>query len=238
MINAIDYIKVSQNFLYAVKVGDATTTYIDTLKQANPEILASQLNTDPKRLVFWLNIYNGYTQVLLKNNPDQYKTRNSFFSNRQIPIAGQHLSLDDIEHGILRHSKIKWSEGYLNKLFPSSFEKTFRIQKLDYRIHFALNCGAKSCPAIAFYDVENINEQLALATKVYLEGECDFNSLKNVVHVPAIMGWFRNDFGGKKQMVAILKQNEIIPKNSYPKIHFKKYDWTLYLDNYKSVHIQ
>lgn len=232
---AIDYVRISQDFLYAVKVGEETKNYIDTLANANSITLSNQLNNDKKRIGFWLNIYNGFTQVTLKNNPDQYKTRNSFFSNKQIKIAGQKLSLDDIEHGILRRSKIKWSEGYLSKIFPSKFEKMFRVDSLDYRIHFALNCGAKSCPAIAFYKPENIDQQLDLAIKVYLSAECEYDTLTNVVKVPALMGWFRNDFGGKRNMQTILKENDIIPQESFPKISFKKYDWSLSLDNYKSL---
>jgi hypothetical protein len=231
---SVDYLKISQDFLYAAKTGDTTKGYIDTLKNANEDMLATELNNDHKRLAFWLNIYNGFTQVILKKNPDQYKTRNSFFSSRQIDIAGRQLSLDDIEHGILRHSKIKWSEGYLGKLFPSGFEKKFRVERLDYRIHFALNCGAKSCPPIAFYEPTSIDKQLTVAVRTYLKGECEYNAEKNMVNVPALMGWFRNDFGGKKNMIEILKQNKIIPQGSNPAIHFKKYNWSLYLDNYKS----
>ena len=229
-----DFVRTSQNFLYAAKSGDSTSAYLDTLKKANENLLSHQLNNDQKRLAFWLNLYNGFTQVLLKKNPDQYKTRNSFFSSKQINIAGELISLDLIEHGILRHSKIKWSEGYLGKVFPSAFEKKFRVEKLDYRIHFALNCGAKSCPPIAFYDPNKIDKQLNVAVKTYLKGECKYDQTKNIVHVSALMGWFRHDFGGKKHLLDILKQNHIIPKNSNPKIEFKKYDWSLYLNNYKS----
>ena len=230
----ISYIKLSQNFLYAAKTGDSTKTYIDSLNKADESALLTELATDQKRLAFWLNIYNGFTQVILKKDPDQYKTRGAFFSGKQINIAGHLVSLDLIEHGILRHSKVKWSEGYLGKIFPSHFEKKFRVKRLDYRIHFALNCGAKSCPPIAFYDPVQIDKQLNVAVKVYLKGECEFDKDKNEIEVPALMGWFRHDFGGKKGILEILKNNKIIPENSFPAIKFKKYDWNLYLNNYKS----
>ena len=143
------------------------------------------------------------------------------------------MSLDDIEHGILRRSKIKWSEGYLNKLFPSRFEKQNRLNKLDYRMHFALNCGAKSCPPIAFYKPEQIDKQLDMATKTYLKGDAEYDSLKNIVSLPALMGWFRHDFGGKKKMLVLLKSIGIVPGNAYPSVEFKKYDWNLFLSNYR-----
>jgi hypothetical protein len=233
-IKTTDYIKLSQNFLYAAKTGDSTTAFIDTFKNADQNILAAQLNNDHKKLAFWLNLYNGFTQVILKKDPDQYKTRGSFFSSKQIQVAGQELSLDLIEHGILRHSKVEWAEGYLGKLFPSGFEKKFRVGKLDYRIHFALNCGAKSCPPIAFYEPEQLDKQLNVAVKTYLKGEVTYHKAQNTVEVPALMGWFRHDFGGKKGMLDILIKNKIIPEGAKPTIHFKKYDWSLYLNNYKS----
>ena len=48
------------------------------------------------------------------------------------------------------------------------------------------------------------------------------------------MSWFRGDFGGKKGMIRILKNYNIISSDINPKINFKKYDWTLKLNNYKN----
>jgi Protein of unknown function, DUF547 len=229
-----DYISLSQNLLYAARTGDSTETYQDTLAQVNESTLAAELTDDNTKKAFWLNIYNAYTQILLKQNPAAYQSRNHFFSSRQIPIAHHLISLDEIEHGILRHSKIKWSLGYFNKWFPSAFEKKFRVDKLDYRIHFALNCGARSCPPIAFYEPGNIDVQLNLAMHNYLLNEASYNPAKNVAELPAIMSWFRHDFGGKNKMIALLKEQKVVPKNMTPIIKFKKYNWTLYLDNYKN----
>jgi hypothetical protein len=74
---------------------------------------------------------------------------------------------------------------------------------------------------------------LELATKNYLTGEVDYKKETNTVYLPAITSWFRADFGGKKGMLDILKKHGIIPQQSAPKIGFKKYDWTLELNNYK-----
>jgi hypothetical protein len=48
------------------------------------------------------------------------------------------------------------------------------------------------------------------------------------------MSWFRKDFGGRKKMIDILKQLAIVPADKDPKINFKKYDWDLFLENYKN----
>ena len=232
---ATGYVKLSQSFLYAVRTGDSNEIYILQLTAIDNAELKKQLATDDDKKAFWLNLYNAFVQKLLTENPEKYKSRNSFFSNKQLLIAGTKLSLDDIEHGMLRRSKVKWSLGYLNKLFPSRFEKKFRINKLDYRIHFALNCGAKSCPPIAYYDPEKINMQLELAAKNYLHQETEYDKDAGVVHVPKIMSWFRGDFGGKKGIKNILKKYNIIGDNKEPQIRFKNYDWTLFLNNYKPL---
>lgn len=227
-------VQLSQDFMYAAKTGDETADFVKQLQQLSIDDLELQLKSDDEKKAFWINLYNAYTQVSLKKNPDQYKSRGRFFGSKQIDIAGKKFSLDDIEHGILRRSKIKWSLGHLNKLFPGKTEKALRVNKLDYRLHFALNCGAKSCPPIAFYRPENINQQLDLAMNAYLKSEAEYDERNNTVKLPAIMSWFRRDFGGKRKMTRLLEQQSIIPAGKSPKIKFKKYDWTLYLQNYKS----
>ena len=226
-------VQLSQEFMYASKTGDETADFISKLSSFSMDELTSIIKTDDDKKAFWVNLYNAYTQVALKDNPGQYNKRGKFFGSKFIKIAGQSFSLDDIEHGILRRSKIKWSLGHLNKLFPGKTEKKLRVDKLDYRLHFALNCGAKSCPPIAFYKPESINQQLDLATKAYLRGETEYDEAGNVIKLPALMSWFRRDFGGKKKMIQLLRQLSIVPADKNPKIKFKDYDWALYLQNYK-----
>ena len=225
---------LSQDLMYAAKTGEPTQIFEDKMNLLNYNTLIAALKSDDEKKSFWINIYNGFTQVLLKKNPGAYKNRNKFFGAKQIHIAQKSFSLDEVEHGILRRSKIKWSLGYLNKLFPSKIEKELRVQKLDYRIHFALNCGAKSCPPIAFYDFEKLSNQLDMAAKTYLVGETKYDSSKNILYLPALMGWFRRDFGGKKKMIMLVKKLAIISEETNPKIKFNKYNWNLFLQNYQT----
>ncbi len=228
------WVQLSQEFMYAAKTGEETSGFISSLKNLSVDELAGSVKTDDEKKAFWINLYNAYTQVALKKDPDQYKKRGQFFGGENIEIAGDKFSLDDIEHGILRRSKIKWSLGYFNKLFPNRTERKLRVDKLDYRLHFALNCGAKSCPPIAFYKSETIDQQLDLATKAYLTSEVAYEESSNTVRLPALMSWFRRDFGGKRKMVELLKELSIVPVDKKPTIKFKAYDWTLYLENYKA----
>lgn len=230
----MNIITISKQILFAVKTNGPAGLFINMLENISEETIREKLCSDDLKKAFWINLYNAFTQVILSKNPSRYTSRSSFFRSRKIIIAGIKLSLDDIEHGILRRSKIKWSEGYLNKPFPSKFEKENRVSRVDYRIHFALNCGAKSCPPIIFYDPEKLDQQLDIATISYLKEEAEYDSINNIVALPAIMGWFSRDFGGKQKMEALLKKLEIIPGDINPKITFKKYNWNLFPANYKT----
>jgi hypothetical protein len=53
-----------------------------------------------------------------------------------------------------------------------------------------------------------------------------------VVALPAFMGWFRADFGGKDNMLVMLQKLAIVPAEKPVKIKFKRYNWNLFLENY------
>jgi hypothetical protein len=230
-------INLSQQLLYAVKTGSSTEQLLLQVQQLEEATLLQQLNTDDTKKTFWLNIYNAYVQLALQHNPGLYSNRHTFYGKKFIGIACQSINLDMIEHGILRRSRHKWSLGYFGKPFPSLFEKKLRVNTIDCRIHFALNCGAKSCPPIAFYDPTRIAQQLNLAAASYLGTEAEYIAEENKVLLPALMSWFRADFGGKSGMKKILLQHNIIPPGADRslRIAFKKYDWSLALTAYKDL---
>lgn len=222
-------IAASQQLLLAAKTGEPVDSLVQFFAAVPFNQLQKELSTDVKAKAFWLNIYNAYTQVLLQQNPDAYKNRNQFFKSRQINMAGQKLSLDFIEHRIIRCSEWKLGLGYVKILFPSNLEKQLRIARKDYRIHFALNCGAKSCPPIAFFDDNKIEEQLNLAEKAFVKNDAMYDAKKGVVEVSKIFSWFRGDFGGKKGIRQLLIKYKMIPADKKVKLKFKAYDWTLTL---------
>jgi len=211
-----DPLKISQNLLYSVKGNENFNAWTDTLEHLSMKSLKKHLNNDNSKKVFWINIYNAYTQILLKKDASTYQNKDAFFKAKKILISGELLSLDDIEHDFLSKKNIN-----------TKFEDQFQLIKTDPRIHFALNCGAASCPLIRFYEVEKVEEQLNLATKVYLESDVKYDMLANTVSVPVIMNWFEDDFNGEKGILNFLKKFKIIPKNAHPKIQFKEYDWTI-----------
>ena len=229
-----DYVRTSQKLIESIKFKETNTKeYLDIIANANEGELIKQLQTDDLKKTFFINLYNGFTNYSLKKNPSQYKNRGEFFKSEQFIIAGNKVSLDLIEHGFLRKSSVKLSMGKLSKIFPPNIEKKYRVDKIDYRIHFALNCGAKSCPAVFAYDSKNINEQLDKATKSYMIANASYDKTKNTLFVPSLMSWFRGDFGNKKGILKICSDLKIIPKDADPKLEYNTYDWTLYLENFK-----
>ena len=106
------------------------------------------------------------------------------------------------------------------------------VAKIDYRIHFALNCGAKSCPPIAFYSAQKINQQLELATVSFLETETDIFADKKELHVTTLFKWFFADFGGRKGIRQIIAEKLNVETKDY-KIVYKPYSWEESLENYE-----
>lgn len=225
-------VAVAQQLLLAAKTGTETDSAVNYLASVSYTQLKEQLSTDAKAKAFWLNIYNAYTQVLLQKDANAYKHRNKFFKKKQIVIAGKKLSLDFIEHHIIRRSEWKLGLGYVKLLFPSKLEKELRLAKKDYRIHFALNCGAKSCPPVAFYDDEKLEQQLNLAEKSFIKTDSEYNTETNTVQVSKIFSWFRGDFGGKKGIRNLLVKHGVVAADKQVKLKFKNYDWNLVLKSY------
>jgi hypothetical protein len=223
-----------QEFYTSVRNNDvgASTVMVKKLAAVDENKLKEHLNTHQKALSFWINTYNIFVQYILKEKPALFKDRSEFFSSKLITVAGQSLSLDDIEHGIIRGSKNKYSLGYLGAFGVSEFEKKFRLEKTDYRVHFALNCGAKSCPPVALYVADRIDEQLDKSTAAYLKANTKFNKQQDEVFVPKLCFWFKADFGGEQGVLDMLHKYKIIPNEKSLEVEYLDYNWDLSLSNY------
>jgi hypothetical protein len=223
--------QISQSFLSDVKMGNPTEQWQQAIAGLTAIELEQALVSQENRLAFWLNLYNAFFQVVIREHPEWFKNKMKLFFGRHFTVANRKMSLDDIEHDMLRKSTYKWSLGYLQKPFPSAFEKAYQVKTLDPRIHFALNCGAVSCPPIRFYTSENVQEQLKTATLNYLLQDCKYEPTQNTLYVSSLMNWFRGDFGGINGIKAFLKQYNVLPDAS-AKIKFNPYNWTVQLEHY------
>jgi hypothetical protein len=221
-------VSLSGKLLFAVKTGEPTDSIEATLASISTQSLIHGLSNDNARKTFWLNIYNAYFQILATR---EKLVRPEIFNQEAFTIGGLKLSLDDVEHGILRRFRVKWSLGYLPRFWPDKDIKRLALTNIDYRIHFALNCGAKSCPPIAFYDYEQIESQLELATTSFLTQDVVIDDTQKVVRVIKLMQWFKADFGGNRGIKEILQKYLGKDFADY-KIEYKEYDWGSSLGNY------
>lgn len=121
--------------------------------------------------------------------------------------------------------------GYFSNIFINSKIKILAVAQIDYRIHFALNCGAVSCPPIAFYTLEKLETQLDLATFNFLSTQTYIDSTRQEIETSKLLKWFLGDFRGKKGITNILEN--IFDRNLQGySLKFKVYDWTEDLGNF------
>ncbi len=221
-------IYISEQLLLALKLDQPFGDLIAQLASIDQGDFDLKVVSDDAKKTFWINAYNAYFLILRK----YHKVAKPLIYNvKEIFIAGKNMSLDDIEHGILRRYRLKVSLGYLPNVFTPSWIKKWAVKELDYRIHFALNCGAVSCPPIAFYRVENIAQQLSLATTSFLENETKINHETKTIYSTKLFQWYQGDFGGttgiKKLLSDLFEQN----LQAY-KLLYIDYDFTDDLDNF------
>lgn len=219
-------VALSEALLLAFRYDNELDSLTAVLADIHFEAMLSQLNDDTKKKAFWINLYNAFYQILYKENglrPD------AIFSEKAIDIASIAFSLDDIEHGVLRKYRHKYSLGYLPKWFPAKHIKALAVDTTDWRIHFALNCGAISCPPIAFYNSVNLEDQLDIATASFLSQETVVDEEQKILNVTKIMFWFKGDFGGNQGIRKVVSRVFNQDFDGY-KINFQEYDWTAKLD--------
>lgn len=230
-----DFNALSEELLKNIVNEQSTNELRSQLYSTTLEELEIGLKTDTKKLAFWTNIYNAYIQIILSENPDLYRDRQTFFKKEQIPIAGRLISFAKIEHGIIRKSQWELGGGLIRKWFPNKFERKLRVDNRNYHIHFALNCGAIDCPPVAIYEADRLDEQFDKGTKAYLKRVSAYDSGQKEVKTTPLFSWFRGDFGCKKGIKNILKEYEIIPTTKKVDVTYKDYDWTLDLDNFTEL---
>ncbi len=124
---------------------------------------------------FWINAYN---LSVIKGIIDHYPTNSpldnsGFFDKTTHSIGGKQITLNDIEHKLLR-ARFK-----------------------DPRYHFVLVCGALGCPPLInkAYLPNTLESQLENQTRIAINGSFIMvNAKKKRVQVSQIMEWYKEDF--------------------------------------------
>lgn len=158
------------------------------------------------RMAYWINAYNAFTLKLIVDN---YPTKSILnfdggktWDVRRIRIGDKKYSLNNIENDILR------------PIFK------------DPRIHFAINCAAKSCPPIwnHAYTAENLEATLEIRTRSFVNN-VRYNTISaKGAQVSKIFDWYGVDFGNLR---TFLDEYAETPLNSGTAIRFNEYNWDL-----------
>jgi hypothetical protein len=155
--------------------------YLAHLDAVRPEALPRD-----EQLAYWINAYNAWTIQLINSRQERRSIRNInkvlFFSRRSpwaepvVRAAGRVLTLDDVEHRIIR--------------------PTYQ----DPRIHVALVCAANGCPPLRSeaFTAERLSAQLDDQARRFLaqRGKNRVELSSGTVYGSPIFTWYRDDFGG------------------------------------------
>ncbi|WP_020537144.1 DUF547 domain-containing protein [Lewinella cohaerens] len=223
-----DIPKIAADFLLALKMQQQPDDHLAKISALPLPILFQELRSEQQKKTFWINCYNAFFLHLRRNNGID---KPAIYREKLCHIAGQTFSLDEIEHGILRRYRAKLALGYLPNLFVPKLIRQLAVKEIDARIHFALNCGAISCPPIAFYAFEKIDQQLDWASQSFLESETDIFPDKQEIHFSRLGYWYLGDFGGRRGIRKIVEHYLKVNTGGY-RIVFKDYNWDEDLNNF------
>ncbi|MEM7669123.1 MAG: DUF547 domain-containing protein, partial [Pseudomonadota bacterium] len=206
-VHRVDYAAVS------LADRELVVSYIDSLEAVDPATLDR-----PEQLAFWINLYNAQTVALiLENYPvDSIRDISSgLFSlgpwdQEAVTISGRTLSLNDIEHGIVR--------------------PVYQ----DARIHYALNCAAVSCPNLATkaFSGKRLDADLTSAEKAYVNDPRGVRLDGEKLVLSSIYNWFRDDFGQTEADIIVRLRKHATGRtadalNGRSEVDEFEYDWAL-----------
>ena len=171
-----------------------------------------------QQLAYWINLYNALTiDIVLEHYPlDSIRDISSgFFSSgpwglELVTIEAEALTLDDIEHRILRPI---WQ---------------------DPRIHYAVNCASLGCPNLQplAFTAANSETLLQTAAREFVNNPRGASISNGKLQVSSIYHWFEKDFGGDDAGVIAHLKRYAAPElaaglETVERVSDHDYDWRL-----------
>ena len=189
---------------YAAFKGDVgkLDAYIANLS-ANP--VSSSWSRDEK-LAYWINAYNANTIKLILTNYPLAKITDldggKPWDRKWINLGGKTYSLNNIENDIIRP------------------------QFNEPRIHFAVNCAAKSCPPLLnqAWTASNLESNFTKTAKAFINNPTHNTISSSGATLSKIFEWYGGDFG---DLTAFLNKYSNTKLNSGASIKFQDYNWAL-----------
>lgn len=159
-----------------------------------------------EKMAYWINAYNAFTvKLILDNYPLSSITNLSggkVWDKKWIQLGGKTYSLNNIENDILRP------------------------RYKDARIHFAVNCAAKSCPPLLnrAWTASNLNSNLDRQAKQFINNS-QYNKVSaDKVVISKIFEWYAADFG---DIVTYFNKYSTTSINANAQVSYQNYDWAL-----------
>ena len=169
-----------------------------------------------EQLAYWINVYNAFTVKLIV---DFYPTKSirdlgprikiplikDVWHYKFFKIAGVEMSLDEVEHSILR----------------KEFEEP--------RIHFAINCASVSCPPLLneAFVVANLENQLTRVATTFINDPTRNKISSQSAQLSSIFSWFKGDFTKKGTLIEFLNRYAKVKLSPNARITFMEYNWNL-----------
>lgn len=171
-----------------------------------------------EQFAFWVNLYNALTVKTVLDHYPVASIRDIDISpglfadgpwgKKLIQVEGEDISLNDIEHRILRPI---WR---------------------DPRIHYAVNCASVGCPNLmpTAFTADNIEPLLDRAAREYVNSPRGLTINGDTATLSSIYVWFSEDFGGKAGVIAHLKEfagPNLAEALNDAEFFNDRYDWAL-----------
>ena len=179
-VNLVDYEALQANAGDAAKLAG----YLDYLQGLDPRHYSRV-----EQMAYWINFYNALTvKVVLDGYPvdtirdihEGVVPYTGPWDDVHAKIAGEDLTLNDMEHGILRPI---WQ---------------------DRRIHYAVNCAAYGCPHLldTAFTAENTEDLLDAGARDYVNNPRGVDVVDDeFIVISSIYDWYAEDFGNTEETV-------------------------------------
>ena len=187
----------------------ALDEYLETLKKNVP---GPFWKTEDQE-AYWINAYNAFTiKLVLKHYPIK--------------------SIMEIKEG----GKDAWHIPFIklgDKIYTLDYiEKTMLLGQFnDSRIHFVINCSAKSCPPLRnkAYEGDSLEIDLRLAARRFIS-DSRFNIVdKNHLQLSQLFNWYSADFLKDEASIQIYvnKNTPHIEVSKTASLNYLEYNWSL-----------
>lgn len=211
---------------YVIPSGDGITRVdyaalkrrdLATLDRYLSEMQAVDIGRYPKdeQFAFWVNLYNATTVYIIVTHYPVDSIRDigiltlGPWKEKILEVNGRRLSLDDIEHGILRPI---WK---------------------DERVHYAVNCASIGCPNLAnhAFSAASLEPMLEAAARSYINHPRGFKRVNGELVASSIYDWYGADWGSEESILNHARKyssadTKLILGNAKSIDRFE-YDWSL-----------